>query len=193
MHLSYPIMHHLEQSCARFGSEWCIVGSGTGALWDLWDWSNRINVSYQKLASDYNSDLKILVNSLWPNHTIWHHVFLSSLVQLMTCHLYSAKPLTESMMIYCQLDAREQYLRKLNQNTKLFFQENTQKLSFAKRQPFFRPQCVNSHKLQHSFFLNTRIPCTSCDLLCGISLWILLLWKFYRNAFGYIHDYLNII
>ena len=32
----YPTMHHSEQKCAHFCSEWCIVGYGTGALWDLW-------------------------------------------------------------------------------------------------------------------------------------------------------------
>ena len=35
----YPTMHHSEQKCAHFCSEWCIVGYGTGALWDLKDWS----------------------------------------------------------------------------------------------------------------------------------------------------------
>ena len=32
-------MRHSEQKCAHFYSEWCIVVYGTGALWDLWDWS----------------------------------------------------------------------------------------------------------------------------------------------------------
>ena len=31
----YPTMHQLEQKCAHFCSEWCIVGYVTGALWDL--------------------------------------------------------------------------------------------------------------------------------------------------------------
>ena len=35
----YPTMHHSEQKCAHFCSEWCIVGCGIGALWDLWIWS----------------------------------------------------------------------------------------------------------------------------------------------------------
>ena len=28
-------MHHSEQKCAHFCSEWCIVGYGTGAFWDI--------------------------------------------------------------------------------------------------------------------------------------------------------------
>ena len=31
----YPTMHHSEQKCAHFCSEWCIVGYGTGVLRDL--------------------------------------------------------------------------------------------------------------------------------------------------------------
>ena len=34
----YPKIQHSEQKYAYFCSEWCIVGYGTGALWDLWDW-----------------------------------------------------------------------------------------------------------------------------------------------------------
>ena len=33
----YPTMHRLEQICAHFCSEWCIVGYGTSALRDLRD------------------------------------------------------------------------------------------------------------------------------------------------------------
>ena len=32
-------MHHSEQKCAHFCSEWCIVGYDSDALWDLWNWS----------------------------------------------------------------------------------------------------------------------------------------------------------
>ena len=32
----YPTMHHSEQKCAHFCSELCILGYGTGTLWDLW-------------------------------------------------------------------------------------------------------------------------------------------------------------
>ena len=35
----YTTMLHSEQKCAHFCSEWSIVGYGTGAFWDLWNWS----------------------------------------------------------------------------------------------------------------------------------------------------------
>ena len=34
--VSYPTMHHSEQKCGHFCSEWCIVGYENDALWDLW-------------------------------------------------------------------------------------------------------------------------------------------------------------
>ena len=35
----YPTILHSEQKCAHFCTEWSIVGYGTDAFWDLWDWS----------------------------------------------------------------------------------------------------------------------------------------------------------
>ena len=32
----YTTMHHSEQKCPHFCFEWCIVGYGTSALWNLW-------------------------------------------------------------------------------------------------------------------------------------------------------------
>ena len=31
----YPTIHHSEQTCTQFCSEWCMEEYGTGALWDL--------------------------------------------------------------------------------------------------------------------------------------------------------------
>ena len=39
----YPTMHHfVKQMCTHLHisvTKWCIVGYGTDALWDIWDWS----------------------------------------------------------------------------------------------------------------------------------------------------------
>ena len=37
--LPYPTMHHPKKKCTHVCSEWCIVGYGTGVLWDLQIWS----------------------------------------------------------------------------------------------------------------------------------------------------------
>ena len=33
-----PTMHHSEQKCTHFCSEWCIMGYETGELRNLWSW-----------------------------------------------------------------------------------------------------------------------------------------------------------
>ena len=38
----YPTMHHSEQKCAIFCSEWCIVWYETGALWDFGQLTHHI-------------------------------------------------------------------------------------------------------------------------------------------------------
>ena len=35
----YPTIHHFGTEMCILMFQWCIVGYGTGALWDLWDWS----------------------------------------------------------------------------------------------------------------------------------------------------------
>ena len=54
----YPTMHHSEQKCAHFCSEWCIMGYGRGALWDLWDWS---------IASLFWGVWTMFLHARWPH------------------------------------------------------------------------------------------------------------------------------
>ena len=49
----YSTMHHSEQKWAHFCFEWCIVLYGTGALWDLWDWSLGFGIEYGTNLSTY--------------------------------------------------------------------------------------------------------------------------------------------
>ena len=71
----YPTMHHSEQRCAHLCSEWGIVGYGTGALWNLWDWSvmNAVRtllyfaVVFYKSISPYPTGL---LQRHWGNHSI---------------------------------------------------------------------------------------------------------------------------
>ena len=79
--LPYPTMHHPEQKCAHFCSEWYIVGWGTGALWDLWDWSisvyfvdqiSYITVLYWKWMGPENEFVSLL-NCLYTLAHTGHH------------------------------------------------------------------------------------------------------------------------
>ena len=44
----YPTIHHFNRNCTGVHisvTKWCIVGYGTGALWDLWNWSIRFSLA----------------------------------------------------------------------------------------------------------------------------------------------------
>ena len=49
-----------------------------------------------------------IINSLRPSAAYMHQQSMPSLVQIMACHLDGAKPLSEPMLEYCQLDSWEQ-------------------------------------------------------------------------------------
>ena len=55
------------------------------------------------------------VNSLRPCDTYMHQQDKPLLVQIMTCHLTSAKPLSEPMLIDCLLNSWEQVLMVFEQ------------------------------------------------------------------------------
>ena len=61
-----------------------------------------------------------IVNSLRPSDAYMHPQTTSSLVQIMACHLFGAKPLSELMMVYCQLDPKEPISMKFYLKIKSF-------------------------------------------------------------------------
>ena len=108
----YPTMHNSEQKCVHFCSEWCIVGYGTGALWDSWAWSiwhhddlvyrdpqigpSAIEVMHITMRNSFENPSPAfcrqqagqLFNSSWPKDAIWHSKSQSPpLVQVMACRL----------------------------------------------------------------------------------------------------------
>ena len=50
---------------------------------------------------------KFSVNSLRPSDILMHQYIMPALVQIMACHLFGAKPLSEPMLPYYQLDPKE--------------------------------------------------------------------------------------
>ena len=52
------------------------------------------------------------INSSTPWATFMRQWIGSSLVQIMACRLFGAKPLSEPMLVYCQLDSWKQFLMK---------------------------------------------------------------------------------
>ena len=62
------------------------------------------------------------VNSMWPSDAIQHHGSLSTLIQMMTCHVHSAKLPPQPMLNSGQVMNKVQW--NSNQNAKIFFQSN---------------------------------------------------------------------
>ena len=63
-----------------------------------------------------------IVNSSPPVFVYLRRWIGSTLVQIMACRLFGAKPLSNPMLSYCQLDNKLQW--NFNQNTKLFIHKN---------------------------------------------------------------------
>ena len=64
----------------------------------------------------------------------------------MACRLIGAKPLSEPMLDYCQLDPCEHIQWKFNQNTTTFFEENARENVVCEMASILsRPQCVNMY------------------------------------------------
>ena len=62
----------------------------------------------------------------------------------MACRLIGARPLSEPMFDYCQLDPWEHISMKINQNTAIFIEENTRETVVCEMASILsRPQCVN--------------------------------------------------
>ena len=74
----YPTVFHSEQKCAHFYSEWSIVGYGTGAFWDLWNWSILIKLSILR------SRLLIFFNNL----CIYDSQITTVLITLQCCLVF---------------------------------------------------------------------------------------------------------
>ena len=61
----YSTMHHSEQKCAHFCSEWCIVGYETSELWDLWGWSIPIYYTCMNVREGFFFPLIEMISISW--------------------------------------------------------------------------------------------------------------------------------
>ena len=78
---------------------------------------NRIGLIYEDfhMPCRCNVFIKTLfsLNSLRPNDAYMHHQPRPSLVQIMACCLFAAKPLSEPMLYYCQQDPLEKNVSQI--------------------------------------------------------------------------------
>ena len=120
-------------------------------------WTSLRNCGFQ-IGAAYS----VAFNSSPPSYTYMRQWIGSTLVQIMACRLFGAKPLYEPMLGYCQLDPiRPQW--NLNQNTKLFIHETAAILTRGRwvdlvgRQIRFatRSQALILYYLQHYLHVRT--------------------------------------
>ena len=64
------------------------------------------------------------INSLRPSYAYMRRYTMPSLAQIMACRLTGAKPLSEPMLPYCQLDHKEYISVKFHLKLKYVIQEN---------------------------------------------------------------------
>ena len=77
----------------------------------------------------YDTFLHITWRIQGDSHWGWEtHICITklrpSLVQIMACHLFSVKPLSEPILDYCELDPREHISVKLESKSAIFIKEN---------------------------------------------------------------------
>ena len=77
------------------------------------------------------------LKTLWHSDANWRHVFLSTLVQIMTYRLHNVKPVPESELIYCQVDLPEHLSIRFNIKFIVSFQKNTVEKVVCEMVPIF--------------------------------------------------------
>ena len=97
---------------------------------------------------------------------------MTSSVEIMACCLLSAKPLSEAMLTYCQLDIWEHILLNVLYQT-VFIQDNKFENVVGKMGPFYRFLCVNEVGRWHKLVANGRQR-ISYRKLCYK--WLEILW-----------------
>ena len=73
-----------------------------------------------------------------------HQYNIASLIQIMACCLFGAKPLSDPMLPYCQLDPKEQISVEFYSKIKNFIQENTLENVTCKMAAITSQTCVTS-------------------------------------------------
>ena len=90
-------------------------------------------------------------SSLRPSEAHTHHLNISTLLQIMAFRLFGAKPLSETMRPYCQLDPEEHISINFIQISKFSFKEIHSKLSSAKVAAIFPGfNVLTLHLLEYS-------------------------------------------
>ena len=93
------------------------------------------------------------INSSMPSDAYMRQYNILTLVQIMACRLFGAKPLSEPMLPCCQLDHEDHISVKFYSNSKVLIHENAVENVVCKMAAIVsRSQCVN--RIEELFFFN---------------------------------------
>ena len=125
--VSDPDMHH--GTCVTH-VPWCMLGSLTSDfLWSRWRGKRyrhsacaTHNLAYllrghcyrHVIVASHWTMITTLLNSLKRSDTYMRHWNKPSLVQIIACRLFGAKPLPEPLLFYCKLDPKYDIRRNFN-------------------------------------------------------------------------------
>ena len=90
----------------------------------------------------------LVFNSSFPSAAYMCRWIGSTLVQIMDCWLFSAKPLAEPMLVYCQLDSWEQISVKVELEFSHF---HSRKWIWKCQMPDWRPVCPGGDRVKEHF------------------------------------------
>ena len=108
------------------------------------------------------------INPSPPSAAYMHQWTGSSLVQVMACRLFGAKPLPEPIPAYCQLDSWKQISVKFESELYHF---HSRKCIWKCRLPKWRPSCPGGNALMLKITRDHETVClTFLDFLQGVSL-----------------------
>ena len=116
---------------------------------------------------------------LRPSDAYRHHYSKPSLVQIMAWRFLGAKPLSDPMLTYCELDPLEYISVKFNHNLNIFIQENAfenvvRKLAaILPRHQYVKMVLV----LGHIFSWKRGVTYTSDNLLIFLQMYSTLHWE----------------
>ena len=88
---------------------------------------------------------------------------VSTLVQIMVCRLFGAKPLSKPMLAFVTWTLRNKLQWYLHRNTKLLIHENTFETSSAKWRPFYPGETESMEPSWHSIHCTTNHLTTLYD------------------------------
>ena len=97
--------------------------------------------------------------TLRPGDACMRQWMKSSLVQVITCRLFGAKPLPEPILTFCHLDPSWHASVEFHQNTHIFIRENVFENIVCKiSSSLSGPKCVNTSRLCGAYICQKTMP-----------------------------------